>query len=49
MFYGRRILDIPDGKPKWTGLNNDSELMEEAVTPKQEEEAQELENKKRKL
>ena len=49
MFYGRRILDIPDGKPKWTGLNNGSELMEEAVTPRQEQESEELESKKRKL
>jgi hypothetical protein len=29
IFYKRRILDIPDGKPKWTGLDKDSELMED--------------------
>jgi hypothetical protein len=29
MFYGRRVVDIPDGKPKWSGINNESELMEE--------------------
>lgn len=23
------MVDIPDGKPKWTGLNNDSELIED--------------------
>ena len=27
MFYPRRILDINDGKPKWSGINNDSELI----------------------
>lgn len=30
MFYGRRVLDIPDGKPKWTGLNNKSDLIEDS-------------------
>lgn len=27
MFYTRRILDINDGKPKWTGINDSSDLM----------------------
>jgi hypothetical protein len=27
MFYGQRLMDIPDGLPKWTGLNEDSELI----------------------
>ena len=27
MFYPRRVLDINDGKPKWTGINNTSELI----------------------
>ena len=31
MFYPRRILDINDGKPKWSGINNDSDLI--ADTP----------------
>lgn len=30
MFYGRRVVDIPDGKPKWTGLNNQSDLVEDS-------------------
>ena len=30
MFYGRRVVDIPDGKPKWTGLNNQSDLIEDS-------------------
>ena len=30
MFYGQRMLDIPDGKPKWTGLNDKSDLIEDS-------------------
>ena len=30
MFYTRRILDINDGKPKWSGINNESELIEDS-------------------
>ncbi|MCJ1461968.1 hypothetical protein MMC07_000568 [Pseudocyphellaria aurata] len=30
MFYNRRVVDIPDGKPKWTGLNEKSELIEDS-------------------
>lgn len=43
MFYSRRVVDIPDGKPKWTGLNEKSELIEdsppEAKKRKREHEA----------
>ncbi|KAL8650563.1 MAG: hypothetical protein Q9226_005096 [Calogaya cf. arnoldii] len=31
MFYTRRVLDINDGKPKWTGINESSDLI--ADTP----------------
>lgn len=34
MFYPRRILDINDGKPKWSGISNESELI--ADTPEQD-------------
>lgn len=27
MFYPRRVLDINDGKPKWTGINDQSDLI----------------------
>lgn len=27
MFYTRRVLDINDGKPKWTGINDSSDLI----------------------
>ena len=30
MFYQRRVVDIPDGKPKWNGINNQSELIEDS-------------------
>ncbi len=30
MFYPRRIVDIPDGKPKWTGISGESELIEDS-------------------
>lgn len=29
MFYPQRLMDIPDGVPKWTGINKESELMDE--------------------
>lgn len=30
MFYPRRVLDIPDGKPKWSGINGQSDLIEDS-------------------
>jgi hypothetical protein len=30
MFYGQRVMDIPDGLPKWTGIDNVSELIEDS-------------------
>ena len=32
MFYPRRALDINDGKPKWTGINDASELIADSPT-----------------
>ncbi|KAI5865662.1 Mss4-like protein [Durotheca rogersii] len=29
IFYSQRVIDIPDGKPKWAGLDGESELMDE--------------------
>jgi len=52
MFYGQRVIDIPDGLPKWTGINNESELIEDSppekvreVERKREEEREEREKK----
>lgn len=45
MFYNQRVVDVPDGLPKWTGLNQDSDLIEDSppelvreVTRRQEQE-----------
>ncbi|KAF6222369.1 hypothetical protein HO133_001455 [Letharia lupina] len=50
MFYTRRILDINDGKPKWSGISNDSELIEDSPEQdkkrKREEDAAEGNDKK---
>lgn len=49
MFYPRRILDINDGKPKWSGINNDSELIDDSPEQdkkrKREEDAVEVTDK----
>lgn len=48
MFYGQRVVDIPDGKPKWTGINNESELIEDSppeLKKRKREEAEQEEAK----
>lgn len=30
MFYGQRVVDIPDGLPKWTGIDKESDLIEDS-------------------
>jgi len=30
MFYNQRVIDIPDGLPKWDGINNSSNLIEDS-------------------
>lgn len=29
IFYGSRVVDISDGKPKWEGINKQSKLLED--------------------
>lgn len=29
IFYSQRVIDVHDGKPKWSGLNDKSELINE--------------------
>lgn len=45
MFYTQRVVDIPDGKPKWTGINGQSALIEdsppEAIKKRKKEEEEE--------
>jgi hypothetical protein len=30
MFYERRVVDIPDGLPKWSGMSGESDLIEDS-------------------
>jgi len=30
MFYEKRLMDIPDGLPKWSGMQGESELIEDS-------------------
>jgi hypothetical protein len=47
MFYGQRLVDLPDGKPKWTGINGDSDLIEDSPAEAIEEHKRNMEKKKR--
>lgn len=49
MFYGQRVVDIPDGLPKWDGLNNESSLIEDSPPEfvKETERKREEERRKR--
>ncbi|KAB8360950.1 hypothetical protein FH972_024682 [Carpinus fangiana] len=52
MFYGQRVVDIPDGLPKWSGLNNDSDLIEDSppeLIRKRAQEEKKGSNKKAKI
>lgn len=42
MFYGQRVMDIPDGLPKWSGINGESDLIEDSPPEK----VRELERKR---
>ena len=46
MFYTQRLLDIPDGKPKWTGLSGESELIEDSPPEAIEKRKREMEEEK---
>ncbi|QDS68963.1 hypothetical protein FKW77_008842 [Venturia effusa] len=43
MFYGERVIDVPDGLPKWSGMKDKSDLIEDSP----EEDVKEYERKKR--
>ena len=34
IFYSRRAVEIPDGKPKWSELDDSSELLDDSGNPK---------------
>ena len=46
MFYNSRVVDIPDGKPKWTGLDEKSELIEDSPPEMKKRKREEGEEKK---
>lgn len=48
MFYPRRVVDIPDGKPKWTGISNDSDLIEDSPPEAIKKRKREVEDQKAK-
>lgn len=51
MFYEQRVMDIPDGLPKWSGLNDKSDLIEDSprdAVKKHERERAKNQTKKRK-
>lgn len=52
MFYGQRLLDIPDGKPKWTGISGKSDLgwdsPQDAIEEKEKKKKEEEEKKAKK-
>jgi hypothetical protein len=48
MFYGQRCIDIPDGLPKWTGLNKESELIEDSPPDQIKEHARQREEERKK-
>ena len=55
MFYPQRVVDIPDGKPKWTGLSDSSDLLDEdgnslpdEENKKRKQEMEEMNNKRQK-
>ncbi|KAF2153494.1 hypothetical protein K461DRAFT_278303 [Myriangium duriaei CBS 260.36] len=49
MFYGQRVMDVPDGLPKWSGLSDESELIEDSPPEKiREWERKREENQKKK-
>lgn len=52
MFYSQRLVDLPDGLPKWTGLNDKSDLIEdsppEAIQKRKREKEEEEKEEKEK-
>jgi len=47
MFYHQRVVDIPDGKPKWKGLNDASDLIEDSPPELKKRKREEDEKAKR--
>lgn len=48
MFYPRRVVDIPDGKPKWTGISGQSDLCEDSPPEEMKKRKREIEEEEQK-
>ena len=48
MFYPSRVVDIPDGKPKWTGIDKSSELIEDSPPELKKRKREEAEQARKK-
>lgn len=48
MFYPRRVLDINDGLPKWSGISGNSELVADTPVEHKHKKAKQDEEKKEK-
>jgi hypothetical protein len=46
MFYGKRLLDIPDGLPKWSGMSGKSGLIEDSPPEEVKKRKREIEEAK---
>lgn len=47
MFYGNRVLDIKDGLPKWAGMQDKSELIEDSPPEAIKKRKREIEEEER--
>ncbi len=48
MFYEQRVLDIPDGKPKWKRMQNGSELIADSPPEEIKKRKREMEEEEKK-
>jgi hypothetical protein len=46
MFYEKRLVDIPDGLPKWSGMQGKSELIEDSPPEAIKKRKREMEEEK---
>lgn len=47
MFYEKRVLDVRDGLPKWSGLSGKSELIEDSPEEEVRKRKREIEEEER--
>jgi hypothetical protein len=47
MFYTQRVVDLRDGKPKWSGLQDESDLIEDSPADAIKKRKREVEEKEK--